>query len=78
MPPAVPVTLHTGSVARGEEHNDSDLDLLVNIPKGMGLLALGRARQELEELVGTTVDLVSSDGLKPDVASHMERDLIPL
>ena len=67
-----------GSVARGEEHDDSDLDLLVDIPEGMGLLALGRARQELERVVGTTVDLVSSDGLKPDVAAHIEQDLVPL
>lgn len=43
----------------------------------MGLLALGRARRALEE-AGTTVDLVPSDGLKPDVAAQIERDLVSL
>lgn len=67
-----------GSVARGEDHDDSDLDLLVDLADGTGLLALGRARQALEEIVGTAVDLVPSNGLKPDVASRVANDLVPL
>jgi predicted nucleotidyltransferase len=44
----------------------------------MGLLDLGRARQALEEIVGAAVDLVPSEGLKPDVAAHIEQDLVAL
>lgn len=47
-----------GSVARGEDRSDSDINLLVELPTGMGLLALGRAQQALEDLLGSPVDLV--------------------
>jgi predicted nucleotidyltransferase/DNA-binding XRE family transcriptional regulator len=67
-----------GSVARGQETEHSDLDLLVDLSPGMGLLDLGRARQALEEIVGAAVDLVPSEGLKPDVAAHIEQDLVAL
>jgi predicted nucleotidyltransferase/DNA-binding XRE family transcriptional regulator len=67
-----------GSVARGEEGENSDLDLLVDLPPGMGLLDLGRARQALEEIVEAVVDLVPSEGLKPDVAARVEQDLVAL
>lgn len=67
-----------GSVARGTDREDSDLDRLVDIPKGMGVVALGRARQALEDVIETTVDLVPSDGLEPDVAARIERDLVSL
>lgn len=67
-----------GSVARNEDRVDSDLDLLVDLADGMGLLALGRARQALEEIIGTTVDLVPSNGLKPEVAARVANELVPL
>jgi transcriptional regulator with XRE-family HTH domain len=38
-----------GSVARGEDRADSDVDL----PAGMGLLGLGRVQAELEAILGT-------------------------
>lgn len=47
-----------GSVARGEDRPDSDLDLLVDLPAGMGLIGLGRVRDEFEAIVGCRVDLV--------------------
>ena len=37
-----------GSVARGEDRQDSDVDLLADIPAGLGLVGLGRAREDLE------------------------------
>jgi hypothetical protein len=43
----------------------------------MGVLALGRARQALEQIVETTVDPIPSDVLKPDVAARIEADLVP-
>jgi predicted nucleotidyltransferase len=67
-----------GSVARGEDRPDSDVDLLVDIPEGMGLLALGRARQALEAILEATVDLVPAEDLKPDVARRVAVDEVPL
>ena len=67
-----------GSVARGEDHPDSDVDFLADIPRSLGLLELGRAREELESILKTRVDLVPADGLKPDVAKRVSKDLVPL
>jgi uncharacterized protein len=67
-----------GSVARGEDRPDSDVDILANVPEGLGLLALGRAREELERILKAPVDLVPAAGLKPDVAMRISKDLVPL
>lgn len=53
-----------GSIARGDERADSDVDLLyVRLPGndlGMSYFAL---QEDLEELFGRRVDLVPKDGL---------------
>lgn len=67
-----------GSVARGEDRADSDLDLLVDLPPGMGLFALGRVQAALETIIGARVDLVAAADLKPGVRAQVERDLVPL
>jgi predicted nucleotidyltransferase/DNA-binding XRE family transcriptional regulator len=67
-----------GSVARGQDTDRSDLDLLVHVPDGTGLLALGRFTQELEDLLHVPVDIVPDDSVKPRVRTSIERDLVPL
>jgi uncharacterized protein len=67
-----------GSVARGEDRADSDVDLLADLPAGMGLLGLGRVQAELESIVGTRVDLIPADDLKTDVRGRAEADLVAL
>ncbi|MGH3404235.1 MAG: nucleotidyltransferase domain-containing protein [Streptosporangiaceae bacterium] len=67
-----------GSVARGEDRPDSDVDLLADLPPGMGLLGLGRVEAELETIVGAQVDLVPAGTLKPGVGERIERDLVAL
>jgi uncharacterized protein len=53
-----------GSVARDQEHQHSDIDLLVDFAPGSSLFDLMRLSRELEELLGHRVDVVSSGGLK--------------
>lgn len=67
-----------GSVARGEDRPDSDVDLLVELPDGMGILGLGRLREELEDLLACAVDLVPEADLKPTVRPVVEVDLVRL
>jgi predicted nucleotidyltransferase/DNA-binding XRE family transcriptional regulator len=67
-----------GSVARGQDTDRSDLDLLVRVPEGTGLLALGRFTQELEDLLHVPVDVVPDDSVKSRVRTSIERDLVPL
>lgn len=53
-----------GSVARGEEHADSDIDFLVDFGEGSSLFDLMHLSDALEDLLGHRVDIVSAGGLK--------------
>lgn len=67
-----------GSVARGEDGDGSDIDLLVDLPARITLFTLARLQEELSDLLGVPVDLVPASGLKPHVRPAAERDAIPL
>ena len=54
-----------GSIAKGQEHPATVLDLLVDLPKGQPLLGLISLRQELEDLLGCPVDLTEAENLHP-------------
>lgn len=58
-----------GSVARGDEGPGSDIDLLVDVPPGVGLFELGRCQSELESLLEATVELIPAADLKAGVAA---------
>ena len=55
-----------GSVARGEAGPDSDLDVLVRFETGRSLLDLVGIQQDLEELLGCKVDVVSERALRSE------------
>jgi uncharacterized protein len=67
-----------GSVARGEDGPDSDLDLAADLPPGMGLVGLGRARDDFEAIVGCPVDLVPFDDLKTGIREQIETERVAL
>jgi predicted nucleotidyltransferase len=67
-----------GSVARGEDRPDSDVDLLADLPPGLSLFGLGRVEADLEAILGARVDLIPADDLKPGVRARVERDLVAL
>jgi predicted nucleotidyltransferase len=54
-----------GSVARGEDGPDSDVDLLVECEPDASLGDLYLLQQELAEFLQVSVDLVDRGGLKP-------------
>jgi uncharacterized protein len=66
-----------GSVARGEEGPDSDIDLLVDFSQDSSLFDLMRMTRELQELLGHPVDVVSAGGLK-DRDRHIINESIDL
>jgi len=65
-----------GSVARGDQHHDSDIDFLVDFEPGRSLLDLTGLWLDLEAVLGCKVDVVSSRGLKPRLASEVTRDAV--
>jgi predicted nucleotidyltransferase/DNA-binding XRE family transcriptional regulator len=67
-----------GSVARGEDRPDSDVDLLADIQPGMSLVGLGQVRADLEAVLGSAIDLVPAGSLKEAVREHAEADLVAL
>ena len=67
-----------GSVARGEDRPDSDVDMLADLPPGLSLFGLGRAEADLEAIIGSRVELIRAQDLKPAVRARVERDLVAL
>jgi len=67
-----------GSVARGDDTEASDVDLLVRLAPGTGLLRLGRLVDDLERVLGVRVELVPESDLKPDLRARVEAEVVPL
>lgn len=68
-----------GSVARGADRVDSDVDLLVDLPTSVGLLGLGRLQDDLESVLeGIRVDLVPAGDLKAEVRDRVEGEAVSL
>ena len=65
-----------GSLARGEETPESDLDLLVDYDKDskVSLLDIIRYKNELSRILGREVDLIENGCLKPFAVSSAEHD----
>jgi uncharacterized protein len=67
-----------GSVARGEAGPDSDVDFLVTLNDGRSLLDLVGLWQDLEDLLGSEVDVVTERGLKERMRERVLREAVPL
>ena len=67
-----------GSVARGESDEDSDIDFLVELGSGCGLIEHSALIRELEELLGRKVDVVSERGLRQRIRDRVLREAMPL
>jgi len=64
-----------GSVARGEENAESDIDLLVRFAHPKSLLAQVRVERELSQLFARPVDLVTPEGLSSYLREEVLSDL---
>ena len=67
-----------GSVARGEDGPDSDVDLLVDVPDDTGLFSMLALQGTLERVLKVKVDLATPADLKPRVRDAALQDAIPL
>jgi uncharacterized protein len=64
-----------GSYARGEQTPESDIDLLVEFNKPVGIEFIDLIIY-LEEFFKKPVDLVTKNGLKNSLRPYVEKDLI--
>lgn len=67
-----------GSYVRGEQREDSDVDVLVELGEGMDLIAYAGLQLELSDALGIPVDLVEREALKPRLASRVLSELVSL
>lgn len=67
-----------GSVARGSQQTDSDVDFLVRPQPECSLFDLGGLLEELQELLQCRVDLVTEEGLKPRLRERVLREAVSL
>lgn len=67
-----------GSVARGEDRGDSDIDIMLEISPDtrMDLIRYVGIVQTIEEIFPAPVDVVNREGLKPFVRPNAERDAL--
>lgn len=62
-----------GSFARGDQKKGSDIDILIEPTKGMGIEFFG-LHIELEKELGMKVDLVSYNGINPHLKKYILAD----
>ena len=67
-----------GSVARGEDRDGSDIDLLVDVDDGVGLVGIAGLARELADLLGVPVDVVPANSLKRAVRADVLAEALPL
>jgi predicted nucleotidyltransferase len=60
-----------GSVARGDDHPESDIDLLIDVERGRSLLDVIGFEQELGQLLGRRVDVLTVGGLSPHLQQRI-------
>jgi predicted nucleotidyltransferase len=66
-----------GSVARGEDAEASDIDLLVAAPPGFDIFDKAELTEALEEVLGVPVDVVPDDARGP-AAARAATEAVPL
>ena len=60
-----------GSYVRGEQRENSDIDLLVEYPKGLSLFDVAEIKYKLEDVLGKKVDLVEYGYIKPQLRDRI-------
>ena len=67
-----------GSVARGEDGPLSDLDVIVDMKQGSSLLDIVAIKQDIEDLLGIRVDLVTEAAISPYIKDKVLGEAVTL
>lgn len=67
-----------GSVIRGEDTNDGDLDIIVDSSQNMTLMNIGGIRRELRKLLGVKVDVLTPMAFPEKWRADVIAEAIPI
>ncbi len=67
-----------GSVSRGEAGPKSDVDILVRLETGRSLLDIIAFKQDLEDLLGCEVDVVTEEAVSPYIREQVLKEAVSL
>ena len=65
-----------GSYVRGDQHQGSDLDVLIDYEDAPSLITLIELEYYLSEIVGVKVDLVTNKGIKPQLKDSIIKEVV--
>ena len=67
-----------GSYSRGQQRKSSDIDILVQFERPIGLLKFLKLENYLSNLLETKVDLVTKQARKPHIGEQILREIVYL
>ena len=67
-----------GSYARGEQKNNSDIDILVKIDNSVGLIEFIGLKLMLQKALRKKVDLVEYETIRPEIKENILKDEISI
>ena len=67
-----------GSYARGEQNKKSDIDILVEIDRDVGLIEFIKLKIAIQELLRKRVDLVEYNTIRPEIRENIIKDEISI
>ncbi len=67
-----------GSVATGEDHEGSDVDLLFRMDTPLSLMELESLQRQVSDLLGVAVDLVPETSLRPELRERVLSEAVAL
>ena len=67
-----------GSVARGDNGDRSDLDLLVDLERGRSLMDLGGLLMDLRSELNMPIDVATEPMLRPEIRDRVLSEALPL
>jgi len=65
-----------GSIVRGEQTPESDIDVLVEFDRPIGFFKFLELEDYLAERLGQKVDLVSTKALKPRIGAQILKEVV--
>jgi predicted nucleotidyltransferase len=68
----------SGPVSRGEDTEESNLDIFVEVPPGTTLYDLARVELEMEGVLGCKVEIVTEGSFAPNGADRVKAEFTPL